>query len=93
MGVYLYLTNITKNENICLGKSYGLTIEDFNEYFNSKKWDYSDKFVVGNDNYEPPFYIRFRNNIWEFYYPPKEEEIFNKYTKDGTIIDKNNSEN
>jgi hypothetical protein len=31
MGVYWYLINITKNENICLGKSYGLTIEDFLE--------------------------------------------------------------
>jgi hypothetical protein len=31
MGVYWYLTNITKNENICLGKSNGLYINDFLE--------------------------------------------------------------
>lgn len=90
MGIYWYLTNITKNENICLGKSFGLNIEYFLEYFNSKKWNYSDEFVVGNDNYDPPFYIRFRNNTWEYYYPPKEEVIIETYTKDGTLIDENN---
>ncbi len=87
MGVYWYLTNITKNEKINLGKSNGLYIEEFLEYFNFKKWDYLDKFMVSNDNYETPFYIRFRNDVWEFYYPSQEEQIINQYTKNGILIE------
>jgi hypothetical protein len=87
MGVYWYLTNITKNQEIFLGKTGGLDFNYFLDLFNENKWEYTDEFRVANDNYDKPFYIRFHNNLWEYLYPPTKEEIICQFTKSGECIE------
>jgi hypothetical protein len=87
MGIYWYITNITKNQEIFLGKIDSLYIQYFLKLFNENKWEYSNDFRVHNDNYDEPFHIRFRNDLWEYFYPAREEEIISNYIQRGDYID------
>jgi hypothetical protein len=82
MGVYYYIENITTEERVCLGKTGGVSIDLFLEYFHEKKWSYTDKFMTYNDiEQDNEIYIKFKNNEWIFYVPSKEGYILDRYTE------------
>lgn len=82
MGIYYYIENITTEERVCLGKTNGVCIDLFLEYFHEKKWSYTDKFMTYNDSdQDNEIYIKFKNNEWIFYEPSREEVILGRYTE------------